>query len=81
MSAPMPVLIKVPGKSRVRMLLGLAPYVGDPFVQATLPLDGKFLVLKEDIDRLDEDPPVITLSDTVLTNKEVMAPTTRQFLE
>ena len=30
---------------------------------------------------LDEDPPVITLSDTILTRKEVMAPTTAQFLE
>ena len=39
-SAPMPVLMKVPGQSKVRMLLGLAPYVGDPFVQANSPLDG-----------------------------------------
>jgi hypothetical protein len=78
----MPVLIKVPGTSRVRVLLGfLAPYVGDPFVQANSPLDGKFLALKEDIDRLDEAPPVITLSDMVLTRIEVMAPTTEQFLE
>ena len=80
-SAPMPVLMKVPGQSKVRMLLGLAPYVGDPFVQANSPLDGKFLALKEDIDELGEAPPVITLSDTVLTMLEVMAPTTAQFLE
>jgi len=82
-SAPMPVLIKVPGTGRVRMLLGLAPYVADPFLATNSPLDGKFLALKEDIvDELDEAPPVITLSDTVLTMIEViMAPTTEQFVE
>ena len=80
-SAPMPVLIKVPGEGRVKMLLGLAPYVADPFLATNSPLDGKFLALKEDIDELDEAPPVITLSDTVLSMIEVMAPTTEQFLE
>ena len=80
-SAPMPVLIKVPGEGRVKMLLGLAPYVADPFLATNSPLDGKFLALKEDIDEIGEAPSVITLSDTVLTMIEVMAPTTEQFME
>ena len=34
-SAPMPVLMKVPGQSKVRMLLGLAPYVGTRLYKQT----------------------------------------------
>ena len=63
------------------MLLRLAPYVGGSFLATNSPLDRKFLALKEDIDRLDEAPPLITLSDVVLTMIEVMALTTEQFME
>jgi len=80
-SAPMPVLIKVPGEGRVKMLLGLSPYKADPFSATTTLIDGKFLALKEDIDDPKEAPTVITLNDTVLTVINVMAPTSDQFLE
>jgi hypothetical protein len=80
-SAPMPVLIKVPGEGRVKMLLRLAPYKADLCLATTTPIDGKFLALKEDIDDPKEATTVITLNDTVLTVPTVMAPTSDQFLE
>ena len=73
-SAPMPVLLKVPGESRVKMLLGVAPYAADLFITPKPPIDGKLLALREDIDDPTEPPTVITFQDTVLKITNAMAP-------
>ena len=80
-SAPMPVLVKVPGEGRVKMLLGLAQYKADPFVNPKPPIDGKYLALREDIDDPKEPPTVIIFNDTVMTLLNAMAPTMKQFIE
>ena len=80
-SAPMPVLVKVPGEGRVKMLLGVAPYEADPFITPKPTIDGKFLALKDDIDDPKEAPTVITFDDTVFTFAAIMAPTREQFVE
>ena len=53
-SAPMPVLVKVPGEGRVKLMLGLAPHEADPFITPKPSVDGKFMALKEDIDDPNE---------------------------
>ena len=80
-SAPMPVLVKVPGEGRVKLMLGLAPYEADPFITPKPSVDGKFMALKEDIDDPNEAPTTITFEANALTIKHVMAPTEDQFLE
>ena len=65
-AAAMPVLIKVPGEGRVKMLLGLAPYEQDPFLPIQTQINGKFLALREDIDDVTDAPSVIVLNSTVL---------------
>ena len=77
----MPVLVKVPGEGRVKMLLGLAEYKADPFVNRNPSIDGKYLALREDIDDPKESPTVITFNDTVMTLLNVMALTMEQFIE
>ena len=80
-SAPMPVLVKVPGEGRVKMLLGVAPYEADPFITPRPTIDGKFLALKDDIDDPKDAPTVITFDDTVFNGDNIMAPTREQFVE
>ena len=81
-SAPMPVLVKVPGEGRDKMLLGVAPYEADPFITPKPTINGKFLAaLKDDIDDPKEAPTVITFDNTVLTFAVIMAPTVDQFVE
>ena len=80
-AAAMPVLIKVPGEGRVKMILGLAPYEQDPFLPVQTQINGKILALREDIDEVTEAPSVVVLNDTVLQLRNVMAPTEAQFIE
>ena len=75
-SAPMPVLVKVPGEGRDKMLLGVAPYEADPFITPKPTINGKFLAaLKDDIDDPKEAPTVITFDDTEVAFAAIMAPT------
>ena len=80
-AAPMPVLVKVPGECRVKMLLGIAPYKADPYITPKPTINGKFLALKDNIGDLKEAPPVITFDDMVFTFEQIMAPTREQFVE
>ena len=80
-AAAMPVLIKVPGEGRVKMILGLAPYEQDPFLPVQTQINGKILALQEDLDEATEAPNVVVVKDTVLNLRQVMAPTEAQFIE
>ena len=77
-SAPMPVLVKVPGTCRVKLLLGLAPFLQDPF-NTQSSVDGKFLALREDIDDPTEAPTVLTFPTSIMTIKDTRLPTIDQF--
>ena len=57
------------------MLLGKAPYEADPNITPKPTIDGKFLVLKDDIDDPKEAPTVITFDDTEVAFAAIMAPT------
>ena len=62
-SAPMPVLVKVPGEGRVKMLLGLAQYKADPFVNPKPPIDGNTWAYGR-ISMIQRNPPLSSPSMT-----------------
>ncbi len=75
---PVPMLIQVPGTNRVRFMLGLTFYMGNPMEELS-PLHSKFLALHQDLDEASDTPQVVVLPDDLLKFNAVNAPTDKQF--
>ena len=78
-TTPTPLLIKVPGTHRVRLLTGITPYMQDPFEPEPSQLIGQFLAILQDIDRKEQEAQVIRLPNDILKINNIMAPTPLQF--
>ena len=75
---PVPMLVQVPGTNRVRFMLGLTFYMGNPMEELS-PLHSKFLALHQDLDEASDTPQVVVLPDDLLKFNAVNAPTDKQF--
>jgi hypothetical protein len=74
---PVPMLIQVPGTNRVRFMLGLTFYMGNP-MEELLPLHSKFLALHQDLDEASDTPQAVVLPHDLFKFNAVNAPTDKK---
>ena len=78
-TTPVPLLIHVPGTNKVRFILGLSVYCGNPFDTTHSALEGSFVAIQQDITDPGDTPTVALLPKDVIKFNVVPVPPTRDY--
>ena len=78
MHTPVPLLVQIPDTNKVRMIHGVAPYLGHPLSEPSA-IEGTLLGIDGDIDGHGEIPRVIRLPTNLFTIKTITVPTQAAF--